>query len=389
MGSTSIQDIPNDILLQIILYLDIPSLGAVAQTSKPRNGSISQLVISEKIWFDMSKLRFNLMKTAICRSKLYGGRTWKDAYRSMSVANRIPKSRVFFKKKAILAKGSGSLPRADNDTNKCNEDNMDRSQLCISSIFSDHNDDIMLTRKKPPNPKTQHKAQFLQTWVMVNHTEDCNLRVSTANNYNSEVDFIPHIELQVAYQNTKSGFCTVDVDVSQTSVNMLCKDEYGGTSYLTLGVTKPRVLYRSIGSNVLYQDNGPRKRRSTSYGKKSNEVENFTRRSEDLSKSGLASFPLSLSPFEFVIVSMNVPLTHYINIGESLRFETDFLSRALSLWSPFCIQSNEFDLLEETENESPLLAVASFICETEIWDVYTPLPGNCLTLKDTSSFSTV
>lgn len=441
-GPNLFHSVPREVLSFIVLFLDIPSIGNLAQTCKAENDSISQIVSSDKTWLHIVNSRFNTFPSgksmSSCRPKLYGGPTWKDAFRSMSVCNRIPKMRVLFKKKNIFAKGAGYSMQNDS-TN-------DLSNTGFTEGIDSASYPTTATSKKRQN-------QFISTWVMINHTEDCNLRSTsldvdgirqrhldfsgitrhmmnnnsnnnhhqTRTNRNSNrtrTRTTPYIELQLAFQNTKSGFCTVNVDVLKTTVQMMCDNEQDNGSILTQriirhGPLKPRIIHRSAGNQVLYQEHGIKNRRTcahlTTYGDQgrilyhNDHGASTAKRSKSFhSLTNLASSPITLKPFEFVVISVCVPMTHYIDREENVRFETDFLSRAISICTPVslhaestrtCTGTGTQKAEQQTELNNKMisssLSVATFSPEHEIWENYTHLPGNCLALTDRNTFSSV
>ena len=91
------ESIPQKILETLLFYLDIPSIGILAQTSKNEHGTIAQLASGEKTWLRLVNQRFQLFSpsrrkmkrgtynitesTRMSKPRLYGGSTWKEAYR--------------------------------------------------------------------------------------------------------------------------------------------------------------------------------------------------------------------------------------------------------------------------------------------------------------------
>jgi len=333
--------LPNEILAYIVLYLDIPSIGAVAQTSKPKNGTLSQLVSpNEDIWFEIVKARFNVSSSLVKRPKLFGGPNWKHSYRSMSLSHRMPKVRLPFKKKTVVAKGSN------------------RGANC---------------------------------WIMINHTEDCSLRqispdVGIRSRYILER---PCIEFQCAYQNIKSTYATLFLDLHTSRVVSYYEHESGESGQLCQdrmideGILKPKVIYRSVGSKVIYRDIGKGKKHQTSTDAlKTSEVDRshlyyyFDDQKEQQKSIDYGSY-IELAPFEFIIVSINVPLT----CGD-IQSETDFLSRAVSFMTVMSFDINNLRPLPGSKTFLPPWFEAKFIEENEIWDHYIQLPGNYLTIRD-------
>ncbi len=456
--------LPQDVLTHLILFLDIPSIGTLSQTSKAIDGSISQLVSSESTWLHLVNKRFNLGKSSHCRPKLYGGPTWKYAYRSMASCNKLPKMRILFKKKTVFAKGVGfaSSSNSSSSSSSCNKNEGMDSNLPAESVHENHHGNnrnnhleedlegaefinyLMTSNHKQNNGNNAYKQvgknKFVSTWVMINHTEDCTLR-TTDMDVNQSLHYVnmsgasatrsvttvptPYIELQVAFQSTKSGFCTVDVDVSKTTVHMMCGSSILSQRIILDGPLKPRVLYKSIGDDILYHEGrGTRmrtNRRSCSHlpvllrnqrpmMMKSSEMKRCSSFHGTL-LSSVNSFPIILRPFEFVVVSMNVPLTHYVD-RENIQFETDFLSRAVSICTPVRLHNDcnnsdisstllcdneeeeEVEVFEEMEGHEmriknssvSSLSVASFLAEHDIWEHYMELPGNCLTLSNRNTY---
>ena len=369
--------VPEDILLQCFSFMDVSCLAALAQTSKKKEQSISELASREDVWFQVVNKRFNLMDTKggrrkgnilSCRPKLYGGPTWKDAYRSMDVSNRLPKLRGGLRKKVTFAKGRTSSYKTARKSN---------TDQCVSM------------------------------WCMINHTEDCTLRSTNERIYDDhrEVDMEngTFIELQVAFQNTKSGFCNVDVDISKITLQMK-SSKSGVNSYLTQrierkGALSPKVIYRSIGEDITYLDSSLKKRkRQASSAFQGQRCVGEEMSSLEILKDDDEPLILTLEPFEFAVCSINVPLSYYRERGENMRYETCFLSRAVTICAPimrrtsFCFNKTIPDLINEdvtlpveTKNDC-LVAVAHFSTTDEnvVWDNYMELPGGFMSLVDRS-----
>ena len=112
--------LPYEILEMLVRYLDIPSIAIMSQTSKHEHGTIAHLVSDEKTWLRLVNQRFSLFSssrlnkagstvegTRMSKPKLYGGSTWKEAYRYVSqhkdpfqnycncLANKISHSEIF------------------------------------------------------------------------------------------------------------------------------------------------------------------------------------------------------------------------------------------------------------------------------------------------------
>ena len=332
---------------------------------------------------------------------------YENVYRNMARCNRIPRMKVTFKKKCIFAKGSGFI------TNKNS-----KKYISTDSDATNASDHPMDEQENLPleTPVTipgqslkygHYSDQCVACWVMINHTEDCTLRSTSENihirpcqeighgrghrntsiretstrsmNTNMDTTNDSHhrfIELQLAFQNTKSGFCNVDVDVCKSTI--LMQDSSG--DYITQriighGTHGPKVVYRSDGVNTSL---------------KSEQRCTYLDADYDV---------LSLKPFEFAIVSVCIPLTHYMERNDRVRFETDFLSRSLSVCTPISVATERVqremfventvlchpDMVHRSLNQQSLhkaVVVATFVDEHEIWENYMELPGGFLTLVD-------
>lgn len=339
VGDISFFDtLPPDILKHIVLFADIPSISVLVQLCLPRNGNISEVASDERTWLRLVNKRFNINASKRIRGidnhikpKMYGGNTWKDAYRVMAKSNKMPKMKVLFRKKIIFGKGGAYLPKSIHGT-----------ESKPSSAT--------LTKKCLPGMRSYHE-QVCALWVMLNHTEDCNLR--TIHHYdvyyrkgllNRQEE--TYVEVQVGLQNTRSGFTTLHIDLLEMKFQMMPSDKSSekllNQSIIQHGIYGPRVIYRSIGENV----------------------------NTDCSFAE----SITLKPFEFAVVAVSVPLAHYIEAGEYLRFETDFLSRSLTVSVPVRCQF--------TEENINTLCIGAFVSEHEIWENYMELPGNMVTLID-------
>jgi hypothetical protein len=323
--------LPPDILKHIILFADIPSISALVQLCSPKNGNISEVASDEKTWLWLVNARFNINASKRIRDvddhikpKLYGGTTWKDAYRVMARSNKMPKMKVLFRKKIIFGKGGAYLQKSINGSDATH------TKKCL---------------------RGKRHEQVCALWVMLNHTEDCNLRTIKQYDDDYAKDIFnrheeTYIEVQVGLQNTRSGFTTLHIDLLEMKFQMMpsdkCSDKLLNQPIIKHGIYSPRIIYRSIGENV----------------------------NTDCSFAE----SITLKPFEFAVVAVSVPLAHYIAAGENLQFETDFLSRALTISVPVRCQF--------TEKSTNTICIGAFVSEHEIWENYMELPGNIVTLID-------
>ena len=216
--------LPHEVLVQITDYLDIPAIGALAQTSKAHNGSISEIVTSEDTWFNIVNARFNICsnvsisaitsqsskKPKKSKPRYYGGRNWQDAYRNMSLSNRIPKMSVLFSKKSIFAMGTGYLtvPLQATDETGINIFSYNQS----SSDNSNSNNSMSLIEEEKPHivqkATKKCKQQIMNTWVMINHTEDCNLRYIP--NDRSRIDMVQFLGRRGTTEINSNGNFSTD-----------------------------------------------------------------------------------------------------------------------------------------------------------------------------------
>lgn len=412
----SILHLPHEVLLKIILYLEIPNVAAILQTSKPQNGSLAHIVATWEesiIWLRLVNLRFNLQKNLSSRPTSCGGPTWKEVYRTLSLRRRIPKVRLPFKQKGIFATGSayfeGNTFKEEDEKNKNHK--IVSHEKCEDTRRTQHN----ITMCTHTSKRKARRYHYLSCWVMVNHTEDCNVRQLTTYDIRSiesnpttrqnvmlrPVGNNPYIELQVAYQNTKSTYGTVLIDVLNASVQMIVQNGEDNEENYTIhsqkviqdGTLKPRIIYRSIGSKVYYQDNAKRYRRPTQTSlSSSNHVEedeilyHYSRNKKIKSMPHLTSSPIELGPFEFVIVSVNVPLAAFVDRRRDFQFETDFLSNAITIMTPARFQSEHIASHQVSSHPFKSICLARFIKEHEVWENYTQLPGNYLSLANVNRF---
>jgi hypothetical protein len=296
----------------------------------------------------------------------------------------MPSNRFTSKRKVVFAKGGG-LNGYKTCTNVEREMVSNRQQ----NSFQDKS--------------SRTGGNFVSLWVMLGHTDDCNTR--TAGNIRSVNNNQRYIELHLCVQNVKSGSGSMDVNISEASVQLL-----GGTGpsdmlpsqIVTNGPMKPKLLLRKGGSNdldvnasLLQKKRKDRRRRQTAYG-----------HSSDLNAPDLDgcshSFSLSddkendlncltLKPFEYVIVSVHIPCP------SNMRYETDFLTRALCVNVP--VSTDPHYKFESNRNTcahlsgpdvptndairvQPQAVTACFLAENEIWNYYMELPGGVLTMTD-------
>ena len=335
--------LPDELLRIVLTWMDIPCLALLIRTSKA--STIAQMAADDETWLSLVGRRFNIATKRSTsagppRSKSYGGSTWKAAYRSMSLAKRLPKCRQMPRKNVVLCKGG--------------------------------------------NPS-------VNMWVMLNHTDDCNTRLvpldreitnmesvdggeSSSNDNDNEITRERFVELRICVQNVRSGFRTVHVDIENATVSIV-----GMRGVSVVSVQQPRVDHKSrkaaagrgSSKRTRYNDTGRRSVRRSCLMINGDDVA----ATSEKTPSPIAHYA-ALKPFEFVVFTARVPCT------QDMRYETDFLSRARCVDVPISWTSTNPTTSTAVKNSDP--CYAEFISEFEIWEHYMELPGNCLTLVDRS-----
>mmetsp|Transcript_57109 Transcript_57109/g.170212 ORF Transcript_57109/g.170212 Transcript_57109/m.170212 type:complete len:238 (-) Transcript_57109:241-954(-) len=215
------ETIPQEVLRRVLVYTDIPSLSKLTQTSKAKsNSTVSHLASDDCTWLGLVHRRFNISTNAgrmgPPRSKSYGGNSWKAAYRSMSMASRLPKCRAMPRKHVVFAKG------------------------------------------------TNRKTHSVSAWVMISHTDDCNTRIVSSSSVNASytsssnaagsadadvtdetedntsVPSERFIDLRLCLQNVKSGMVTSNVDLSNIHVDVV-----GPNGISIVAAHSAHIIFRS------------------------------------------------------------------------------------------------------------------------------------------------
>lgn len=356
--------IPEELGRLLLQYLDIPSLSVLSILS--RSSRISLLASDDVTWLGLVHQRFKIISSPVrgrlipLKAKTYGGPSWKTAYRSMSICNRMPRNKIVKRSKTIFARGGGRMNHA-------------------AGIGK--ND-----KKIVAGLHTNAESEIVYLWVSLAHTDNCNTRADGCVHLKAK----RYVELHLCIQNVKSSLGSVFVDVTAVSAELLgfegCPDGVWTSQVVQNGPRKPKILYQSQGSPVTFFD--------------SNEIHMKPSKSfEEDRYTFMNNFGTNLKPLEFVVISVHVPCTF------DMIYETDFLSRAVKIHVPIRWESgrDEIDEYNPTEhskgifdlnsNRSGLAAThkqtsfasAFFIQENEIWEHYTQLPGGCLTLTNRSS----
>jgi len=420
--------LPEEIIQHVISFMDIRSLSNMVQTSHQTNESLfSTLLISDKTWANFVEARFKI-KCSIKRPKIFGGPTWKAAYRSLMCTNRIPRCRLITgNKKVIFAK-----PFYENYDNGNDE----------------YFDDTMDDGRELHNRAVASSSMGISLWVTIGHTEDRNTRMTSKSRWNSSYGHIHtpqhcrsahrssarysrtarnnhhevrqrYIELHLCLQNTKSSGGTVEVDFSNAFAQVVCSRGTGESEiryvYVrNFGEYRPKLLYHSRHQGV-----GDDAKQSGFCGKSFSRKDSVPlghnpgkvgdMRIDDGCHHDVKStqpFKLSLNAFDFAIVAVYLPCT------PDMIFETDFLSQAILMNVPVIVNRKTSErkvhgtslgsmsyregikttLERNMRGLSPtlihqphhVLAAATFLVEEEIWNYYMELPGGCLALSDSN-----
>lgn len=317
MGSSGAFDVlPDEVIHIVFLFADIPALGKIAETGK---NMLSKLACNDDTWSNLVERRFRV-STKKSRPVLHGGRSWKQAFFSMSHSDRIPRGRYTGSQKAVFAKGRS-------------------------------------IQRKPNNGASSP----VRLWVLMGHTENCKTRTvrqSRAGASEESNNNERFVELYLCMQNIKSGAGDVTVDVLDATLALMGSTD--GSDSLVSRVRKPGS---SLQPKVLYHD-------TMSYP------------SADPFDYDVSS-GIKLRPFQVAVISVHFPCASDI-------FETDFLSRAVSVHvpvrKPAAKKGEENTVAAAVASSSTMTqevdASAYFLPEDDIWNHYMELPGNCLTLVD-------
>ncbi|CAB9504506.1 expressed unknown protein [Seminavis robusta] len=319
--------LPREILCHIYTFMDVPMLGSMAQT---HTGILRELATADETWSDLVHRRFQIATTK--RPKAFGGKDWKDAYCSMNLCNRMPKSR-WTNRKAIFAKGNGRMIHATG------------------------------------SGTTTGTTSSLSLWVTLNHTENCRTRILRTNASSSNRQ--RHVDLWVCLQNVQSNGPPIQVHIMQSELHFLgglgnvyterCIQEQLSCGYRWL---VPRLLHHR------HHHHSPALDRNVKGVARAPTTARVFDLSNDLSSNGKGV--IVLQPLEFCIVSLPFAC------GQD-AFETDALARTVSLRVPF---DSRPQIGSTPLSSEPGEAQAWFVPESDVWDQYCQLPGGCLTLSD-------
>lgn len=182
--------LPEELIRLVYSFADIPSLSALSRTSK---SPLFQYTLDNTTWSNLVERRFRIT-TKTSRPKFHGGSTWKDAYRSLSCCNRIPRTRLTTKHKVVFAKRGG--------------EGSENSQNPVS------------------------------LWALIFHTDNCETRTrrNSLRAGNSR-----YVCLRLCIQNTKSSG-EFSVNVNDASIKIAAISEHCSHGAVSTGSLRPRIV---------------------------------------------------------------------------------------------------------------------------------------------------
>lgn len=376
--SLSTPKLPEEVVRTIMTYMDIASIASIVQTGRQTTESMfSTLLLSDQVWAKFVETRFKI-KCDRKRPKTYGGATWKTAFRSLMMTNRVPRCRLIAgTQKVVFAK-----PFFGNFEKRCNK-------------YAEYFDD-----PQPRDDSIAPSSAGASLWVTIGHTENRNTRVTSQRRWSSSESKSSrnrnvrhdrarrpyvneerqrYIELHLCLQNTKSSGGTVSADFANSQVQFIyCRDgdfEIRNVSVKSVGEFGPKLLYHSR-----YDKSDDKAKNSDILGDSSLHEDE----SDSLDENSFYAFEVTLEAFEFAVVSLNIPC------HSGMVYETDFLSQAVLMNVPVNVnrgRTMDTDAYHQAFNpkfagivnrDSTLLASAAFLAEDDIWKYYMELPGGFL-----------
>ena len=341
--------LPEELIRLIYSYADLPSLGHLACINK--SGYLCRYAIDDQTWREAARRRFGLVNNSTSRqhARNHGANRWMDAYRSMAVANRMPRSKFTLARRIVFAKG--------NHNNNNNNNN---------------------GRNAP-----------VQVWVMIQHTENCQTRTlvdQTQTHFRPNNNNNKYIELSVCVQNTHSSHGPVRIDPGAAHLSVLSHH----LAVMTRTTTNANVCAHHVRTPCLPSWRVTHLRRCHD-DNNNNAITTTTASSfpftspqdhdDSLLDSPSSSFVV-LNSFDFCVLSLTFPC------GSDL-FETDFLARAVALHMPYRMELLGQDNTLDDNGDVWSLAHANFMSEKDYWNCYSELPGGFLSLNDRYRMLTV
>eukprot|EP00986_Skeletonema_menzelii_P012468 scaffold6887_cov161-Skeletonema_menzelii.AAC.6 len=369
--------------------MDVPSIGSIIATHKPQHKNLASLASDEDTWYLLAQRRFGigcnhkrrtwrkkkknnvvLVKRGSSsslsseastgsgenrrrRPQTYGGATWKDAFRSLSLAMRIPETSLT---SGSAAKSGGAVFASPSNRwwNK-------RSTL--------------LKNSNGAQPCQQsHAWNYLGIWCMLNHAENCQTKICTnsANRRRRQAVSLPYrqdmryIELKLCLQNTKSGFGTICIpSIDMIRIATLEEDDY----FSAWGWDKCDYDYPLTFKMVKHGPWAPKLLLHQCVD---------SERSCDIESELDVKDAIVLRPFETVVISIHIACPF------EMAYETDVLSTMSSIRIPVMSFGSPSPSHLGVQQHKHSVATARFLEEDALWEYYSQLPGGCLSLTDRS-----
>ena len=384
MGGGNFDILPEEVLRSILSYMDVPSIGAISATHKPQHKNLASLASDEDTWYMLTQRRFGIgcnhkrrtwrkkKKNVVLvkrgsssslsseastgvgesrrrRPQTYGGATWKDAFRSLSLAMRIPETSLT-SGSAVKSGGAVFASPSNRWWNK------------RSTVLND------------PEPDLFKACNYLGIWCMLNHAENCQTKLCTnsANSRRRRVVSLPYrqdmryLELKLCLQNTKSGFGTICIpSIDMIRMATLEEDDY----FNAWGWDKCDYDYPLTFNMVKHGPWAPKLLLHQCVD---------SDRTCDIERELDVKDAIVLRPFEVVILSIHIACPF------EMSYETDVLSTMSSIRVPVTsygpLSSNHLGVQQHKHS----VATARFLEEDALWEYYSQLPGGCLSLTDRS-----
>jgi hypothetical protein len=396
MGGGSLFDtLPEEVLRSILSFMDVPSICAVATTHKPKHKNFASLASDEDTWYLLAQRRFGIgcnrkrrawrkKKNIVLvkrgsssslsseastgagaenatgemrrrRPQTYGGATWKDAFRLLSLAMRIPETSLT---SGSAAKSGG--PVFASPSNRWRSGNK-RST----------------TNSTGGGLQFSNACNYLGIWCMLNHAENCQTKLCSNDAVNSrrKIMCLPYrtdmryLELKLCLQNTKSGFQTICIP----SIDMIRIVTLEEADYFSIwGWDKCDFDYPLTFKMIQHGPWAPKLL-----------LHQFvdSQRSCDIERKLNVKDAIVLRPFEVVVLSIHIACPF------DMTYETDVLSTMSSIRIPvtsYDLLSSNNHLDAQQQQQQHGVASARFLEEDALWEYYSQLPGGCVSLVDRS-----
>ena len=338
MDSSGIFDVlPVEVIRIVFCFCDVPSLGNIAQTG---HNALSTFASDDITWAMLVERRFRIV-TKKSSPRLNGGHSWKHAYYSMAISDRIPKAgRYTSSQKIVFAKGRSNQKKVNGS---------------------------------------------ISLWVLIGHTENCKTRTVRQCERAQDADHGSnerYVELYLCLQNVKSGGGEVTADILESTLVLMGNSE--SFDPLVSRVCKSDLFLRP---KVLFHD--------------TMEASPATKSAADYPYCDISN-GVTLRPFDVVVVSVHFPCatdifeTDFLARAVSLHVPVRKPGMTVNETSEVTAVASPSATMQDTEVGArsamtlfPPHASAFFIPENAVWNYYMELPGGFLTLVDRFQMFTV